>query len=43
MKFHDLDINKLQNNGLLKITNNEDWYLPFNKKRYDSDTINKKI
>lgn len=32
MKFHDLDINKLQNNGLLKITNNEDWYLPFNKK-----------
>jgi hypothetical protein len=41
MKLHDLDINKLQDNGLLKITNSEDWYLTSNKKR-DDDTINNK-
>ncbi len=42
MKLHDLDINKLQDDGLLKITNSEDWYLTSNKKRDDDATNNKK-
>jgi hypothetical protein len=30
--LHDIDISKLQNNGLLKIANTEEYYLSFNQK-----------
>ncbi|HEX2407710.1 MAG TPA: MEDS domain-containing protein, partial [Nitrososphaeraceae archaeon] len=37
--LHDIDISKLQNNGLLKIANTEEYYLSFNQKDNKINTV----
>jgi hypothetical protein len=44
--LHDIDLSKLQNNGLLKIANTEEYYLSFNQKDNKINTVtvdNKKV
>ena len=46
MALHNIDISKLQNNGLLKIANTEEYYLSFNQKDNKINTVtvdNKKV
>jgi hypothetical protein len=37
--YHDIDINKLQNDGLLKIAYTEEFYLSFNQKDNKINTV----
>lgn len=39
MALHDIDINKLQNDGLLKIAYTEEFYLSFNQKDNEINTV----
>ena len=39
MELHDLDTSKLQNNGLLKVTYAEEYYLSFNQKDNKINTV----
>ena len=39
MALHDIDISKLQNDGLLKIAYTEEYYLSFNQKDNKINTV----